>query len=89
MNDIFIFISSTFYGKIIHLNGMCLQCDEVDPSDVIKVVKTVKRALATYGTQALKEMIQNCMAQDFSWKVSSSCRKLVLHMVDNVANLEF
>ncbi|MBA0852626.1 hypothetical protein Goshw_007740 [Gossypium schwendimanii] len=45
-----------------------VECDEVDPSDVIKVVKTVKRALATYGTQALKEMIQNCMAQDFSWK---------------------
>ncbi|KAA3470121.1 granule-bound starch synthase 1, chloroplastic/amyloplastic-like [Gossypium australe] len=45
-----------------------VECDEVDPSDVIKVVKTVKRALATYETQALKEMIQNCMAQDFSWK---------------------
>ncbi|XWS35954.1 hypothetical protein CRYUN_Cryun20dG0041000 [Craigia yunnanensis] len=29
---------------------------------------TVRRALATYGTLALAEMIKNCMAQDLSWK---------------------
>ena len=72
MNDLFIFFSSTYYGKTIHLYGMFLQCDEVDPSDVDKVARTVKRALATYGTESLKEMIQNCMAQDLSWKVSTS-----------------
>ena len=66
------FFSSTYYGKIIHLHGIFLQCDAVDRSDVDKVAKTVKRALATYGTEALKEMIQNCMAQDLSWKVSNN-----------------
>lgn len=38
---------------------------------MIAIVTTVMRALATYGTAALKEMIQNCMAQDLSWKVST------------------
>lgn len=46
-----------------------VQCDEVDPVDITAMEKTVKRALATYATPALKEMIQNCMAQDLSWKV--------------------
>lgn len=45
-----------------------VECESVDPADVIKVATTVKRALATYGTAALKEMIMNCMAQDLSWK---------------------
>lgn len=47
------------------------QCDAVDPVDVDAVGRTVRRALATYGTPALREMIQNCMAQDLSWKVST------------------
>lgn len=47
------------------------QCDRVDPADVIAIATTVMRALAAYGTAALKEMIQNCMAQDLSWKVST------------------
>lgn len=34
------------------------------------VSTTVRRALATYGTQALAEMMKNGMAQDHSWKVS-------------------
>ena len=46
------------------------QCEAVDPADVDAIAITVERALATYGTPALKEMIQNCMAQDLSWKVS-------------------
>lgn len=46
------------------------QCDAVDPADVNAVSTGVKRALATYGTQALTEMIKNCIAQDLSWKVS-------------------
>ncbi|THG06363.1 hypothetical protein TEA_016967 [Camellia sinensis var. sinensis] len=45
-----------------------VDCDAVDPADVDAVATTVTRALATYGTPALKEMIQNCMAQDLSWK---------------------
>lgn len=55
---------------IYHLHVTFLQCDAVDPADVAAVAKGVKRAIATYGTPALKEMIQNCMAQDLSWKVS-------------------
>ncbi|XP_048230632.1 granule-bound starch synthase 1, chloroplastic/amyloplastic [Ricinus communis] len=45
-----------------------VECDRVDPADVAAVVRTVVRALATYATAALKEMVLNCMAQDFSWK---------------------
>ncbi|GKV04047.1 hypothetical protein SLEP1_g16261 [Rubroshorea leprosula] len=45
-----------------------VKCDAVDPADVAAVAKGVKRAIATYGTPALKEMIQKCMAQDLSWK---------------------
>ncbi|KAK0587492.1 hypothetical protein LWI29_023808 [Acer saccharum] len=45
-----------------------VECEAVDPADVDAIAITVERALATYGTPALKEMIQNCMAQDFSWK---------------------
>ncbi|KAM7472355.1 hypothetical protein LguiA_010538 [Lonicera macranthoides] len=50
------------------MGGFSVECDAVDPADVTAVTKTVKRALATYGTPALTEMIQNCMAQDLSWK---------------------
>ncbi|KAI6706956.1 hypothetical protein NL676_009918 [Syzygium grande] len=50
------------------MGGFNLDCDEVDPADVDSVARTVKRALATCGTAALKEMISNCMAQDLSWK---------------------
>jgi hypothetical protein len=46
------------------------QCEAVDPADVTAIATSVKRALAAYGTPALKEMIQNGMAQDLSWKVS-------------------
>lgn len=45
-----------------------VECDAVDPADVTAVATNVKRALASFGTPVLKEMIQNCMAQDFSWK---------------------
>lgn len=34
------------------------------------LAKTVKRALAVFGTLAFTEMIKNCMALDLSWKVS-------------------
>uniref|UniRef100_A0A803NTQ4 Starch synthase, chloroplastic/amyloplastic n=1 Tax=Cannabis sativa TaxID=3483 RepID=A0A803NTQ4_CANSA len=45
-----------------------VECDEVDTADVQSVAKNVIRALATYGTSTLTEMIKNCMAQDLSWK---------------------
>ncbi|XP_020226854.1 granule-bound starch synthase 1, chloroplastic/amyloplastic [Cajanus cajan] len=45
-----------------------VECDAVDPLDVDAIAKTVKRALAVYGTPAFTEMIKNCMAQDLSWK---------------------
>ncbi|KAJ1404012.1 Starch synthase, catalytic domain [Sesbania bispinosa] len=51
-----------------HMGAFNVECETVDPADVEKLATTIKRALLTYGTQALKEMIQNCMAQDFSWK---------------------
>jgi granule-bound starch synthase len=45
-----------------------VECEAVDPADVTAIATSVKRALASYGTPALKEMIQNGMAQDLSWK---------------------
>ncbi|GMH09606.1 hypothetical protein Nepgr_011447 [Nepenthes gracilis] len=51
-----------------HMGAFSVECDAVDPADAIAVATTVKRALATYGTPALREMVQNCMAQDLSWK---------------------
>lgn len=54
------------------------QCDRVDLADVAAIAKHVNRAVATYGTPALKEMIQNCMALDLSWKVSISLKYTTL-----------
>ena len=55
---------------VLQLNYLVsCQCETIDPDDVDKIVKTVDRALSTYGTLAMKEMIQNCMSQDLSWKV--------------------
>ncbi|KAK4802407.1 hypothetical protein SAY86_000610 [Trapa natans] len=45
-----------------------VNCETVDPADVKAVTTTVIRAIATFGTAALKEMILNCMALDLSWK---------------------
>ncbi|CAN6480481.1 unnamed protein product [Victoria cruziana] len=50
------------------MGAFSVECDAVDPADVKAVVTTVRRALAVYGTPAHNEMINNCMAQDFSWK---------------------
>ena len=36
---------------------------------MIATAKAVARAVAVYGTPAMKEMVKNCMDQDFSWKV--------------------
>ncbi|RZC73870.1 hypothetical protein C5167_049350 [Papaver somniferum] len=45
-----------------------VECEAIDPLDVTAIATTTKKALETYGTPALTEMIQNCMAQDLSWK---------------------
>ncbi|KAI3882304.1 hypothetical protein MKX03_007945 [Papaver bracteatum] len=45
-----------------------VECEETDPLDATAIATTTKKALETYGTPALTEMIQNCMAQDLSWK---------------------
>lgn len=41
----------------------------MDPADVAAVASNVKRALKQYNTPVFDEMVQNCMAQDLSWKV--------------------
>lgn len=51
-----------------HMGPFNVECDAVDPADVAKISSTVKRALKVYGTPLFEEMIQNCMAQDLSWK---------------------
>ncbi|KAB1215553.1 Granule-bound starch synthase 1, chloroplastic/amyloplastic [Morella rubra] len=64
-----------------------VECEAVDPVDVTAIATTVQRALATYGTPAAKEMIQNCMAQDLSWKGPSKLwEKMLLSL--NVAGSE-
>ncbi|XP_022856059.1 granule-bound starch synthase 1, chloroplastic/amyloplastic-like [Olea europaea var. sylvestris] len=51
-----------------HMGDFNVECAKVDPADVLKIVAGVGRALAVYGTLALREMIKNCMSQDLSWK---------------------
>ncbi|XP_028755962.1 granule-bound starch synthase 1, chloroplastic/amyloplastic [Neltuma alba] len=64
-----------------HMGLFHVECDTVDPADVDKVASTVTRALKAYGTPVMKEMIQNCMAQDFSWKEpAKQWEKLLLSM---------
>lgn len=55
-----------------------VECDAVDPTDVAAVAMTIKRALGTYDTPVMDEMIQNCMAQDLSWKGPSKLWEKVL-----------
>lgn len=50
------------------MGSLSVECEAVDPVDVTAVSTTVRRALATYGSQALAEMMKNGMAQDLSWK---------------------
>ncbi|CAN1831254.1 Granule-bound starch synthase 1, chloroplastic/amyloplastic [Linum perenne] len=52
-----------------HLGEFSVVCEEVDPADVNAVTRGVEKAIESYGTPAMCEMIQNCMAQDLSWKV--------------------
>ncbi|KAG5397701.1 hypothetical protein IGI04_019515 [Brassica rapa subsp. trilocularis] len=59
-----------------------LQCEVVDPDDVIATAKAVARAVAVYGTPAMKEMVKNCMDQDFSWKGPARLWEKVLLSLD-------
>lgn len=60
------------------MGAFSVDCDAIDPADVASVATTIKRALRTYGTPAIIEMIQSCMAQDLSWKVPSKLWEEVL-----------
>nr|AJA91185.1 granule-bound starch synthase [Codonopsis pilosula] len=60
------------------IGAFSVECDAVEPADVLKIVKTVTRALALYGTLALNEMIKNCMSQDLSWKGPAKNWELML-----------
>ncbi|KAL6181747.1 hypothetical protein ACLB2K_048396 [Fragaria x ananassa] len=63
------------------MGGFNVDCDEVGPADVLAISTTVRRAVTSYGTSAMKEMIQNCMAQDLSWKEpSKQWEKLLLSL---------
>lgn len=64
------------------MGAFSVECDEVDPRDVETVAISVKRATKTYGTQAMAEMIQNCMAQDLSWKGPSQLWEKMLLGLD-------
>ncbi|KAL8150325.1 hypothetical protein V2J09_020133 [Rumex salicifolius] len=64
-----------------HIGNFNVECEIIDPADVSALATTVKRALKSYGTPAFKEMIQNCMALDLSWKGPSKLwEKLLLSM---------
>lgn len=67
----------TQYDFSVLSDPIWLQCETVDPDDAKALEMTVKRALKTYGTAALEEMIQNCMAQDLSWKVSKHSTSII------------
>ncbi|KAL0313122.1 UNVERIFIED_CONTAM: Granule-bound starch synthase 1, chloroplastic/amyloplastic [Sesamum radiatum] len=61
-----------------HMGDFNVECATVDPADVLKIAATVDKALAVYGTLALKEMIKNCMSQDLSWKGPAKNWELLL-----------
>lgn len=65
-----------------HMGAFNVECEAVDPADVEKLATTVKRALETYGTPTMTKMIQNCMAQDFSWKGPAKQWEKVLLSLD-------
>ena len=51
-----------------HMGSFSVECETVDPADVTAIASNVKRALQLYDTPAFHGMVQNCMAQDLSWK---------------------
>ncbi|KAK7338592.1 hypothetical protein VNO77_19211 [Canavalia gladiata] len=69
-----------------HMEAFSAECEAIDPADVEKLATTVKRAIQAYGTLALKEIIQNCMAQDFSWKGPAKQWEKVLFNLEVAGN---
>ncbi|WVY97209.1 hypothetical protein V8G54_029360 [Vigna mungo] len=65
-----------------HMGTFHVDCDAVDPDDVEKLASTVKRALETYGSPVMQKIINNCMAQDFSWKGPAKQWEKVLLSLD-------
>jgi granule-bound starch synthase len=62
-------VNTIIEGKTgFHMGRFSVKCEVADPADVLKVISTLKRAIKVIGTALHKEMIQNCMAQDLSWK---------------------
>ncbi|PIN10412.1 Starch synthase [Handroanthus impetiginosus] len=61
-----------------HMGAFNVECDTIDPTDVVKIAVNVARALAVCGTLAFKEMIKNCMSQDLSWKEPAKKWELLL-----------
>ncbi|KAL2902969.1 Granule-bound starch synthase 1 chloroplastic/amyloplastic [Bienertia sinuspersici] len=59
-----------------------VECETIDPNDVTALATTVKGALKTYDTPSMKEMIQNCMAQDVSWKEPAKLWEKLLLTLD-------
>ncbi|KAL2653288.1 hypothetical protein R1flu_021416 [Riccia fluitans] len=57
-------------GETGYLTGVAfnVECATVDPADVAVLTKTVKRAVAEYGTPKYFRIIKNAMAEDLSWK---------------------
>nr|CAD1830100.1 unnamed protein product [Ananas comosus var. bracteatus] len=51
-----------------HMGPFGVECYAVDKADVEKIITTVKRALKVIGTRKFEEIIQNCMAEELSWK---------------------
>lgn len=68
----FSFTQCFILSRELKFRKLMFQCEVVDPVDVQAIATTVTRALGTYGTPALTEIISNCMAQDLSWKVKTS-----------------
>ncbi|XP_028549213.1 granule-bound starch synthase 1b, chloroplastic/amyloplastic [Dendrobium catenatum] len=60
------------------MGAFSVECETVSPADVAAIASTVKRALKIYGTPKFTKMIQNCMAQDLSWKGPSKQWEQVL-----------
>ncbi|CAH2035040.1 unnamed protein product [Thlaspi arvense] len=65
-----------------HIGRFNVKCEVVDSDDVIATAKAVARAVVVYGTSAMKEMVKNCMDQDFSWKGPARLWENVLLSLD-------
>ncbi|KAG8069500.1 hypothetical protein GUJ93_ZPchr0006g41416 [Zizania palustris] len=62
-------VDTIIEGKTgFHMGRLSVDCNVVEPSDVQKVVTTLKRAIKVVGTPTYHEMVRNCMNQDLSWK---------------------